>query len=127
MYPKPLMDLSGWNMRCMDSSGMHHFKVLIIPAYVGATLGMGSWDMDLLDRREFVYCNSTFRFFELLLIVMLQTLAWFMRCRSSAVPNKVEIVDGMHVIRLVFGTGACAVTDLTSLTYTMAKLLPKVW
>lgn len=46
-----------------------------------------------------------FFFFELLSIIMLQTLGWFMLCRSSAVPKKVEILDGMHVIRLVFGMG----------------------
>uniref|UniRef100_A0A452XV11 Uncharacterized protein n=1 Tax=Aegilops tauschii subsp. strangulata TaxID=200361 RepID=A0A452XV11_AEGTS len=24
MYPKPVMDLSGWNIRCMASGNMHH-------------------------------------------------------------------------------------------------------
>lgn len=44
-----------------------------------------------------------FFFFDLVSIIMLQALGWFMLCRSSAVPKKVEILDGMHVIRLVFG------------------------
>ncbi|KAG6776548.1 hypothetical protein POTOM_020066 [Populus tomentosa] len=35
MYPKPLMDLSGWNLRCMDSGNMHHF--------VGADNSCISW------------------------------------------------------------------------------------
>ncbi|XP_010061494.1 protein RCC2 isoform X2 [Eucalyptus grandis] len=35
MYPKPLMDLSGWNIRCMDSGNMHYF--------VGADTSCISW------------------------------------------------------------------------------------
>jgi alpha-tubulin suppressor-like RCC1 family protein len=35
MYPKPMMDLSGWNLRWMDSGSMHHF--------VGADSSCISW------------------------------------------------------------------------------------
>ncbi|KAE9458607.1 hypothetical protein C3L33_09473, partial [Rhododendron williamsianum] len=35
MYPKPVMDLSGWNIRCMDSGDMRHF--------VGAESSCISW------------------------------------------------------------------------------------
>ncbi|KAF7138142.1 hypothetical protein RHSIM_Rhsim07G0245600 [Rhododendron simsii] len=35
MYPKPVMDLSGWNIRCMDSGDMRHF--------IGAESSCISW------------------------------------------------------------------------------------
>ncbi|CAI9116887.1 OLC1v1018168C1 [Oldenlandia corymbosa var. corymbosa] len=35
MYPKPLLDLSGWHLRCMDSGALHHF--------VGADRSCISW------------------------------------------------------------------------------------
>ena len=36
VYPKPLIDLSGWNLRCMHSGNMHHF--------VGTKSSCTSWD-----------------------------------------------------------------------------------
>ncbi|KAG5543081.1 hypothetical protein RHGRI_015983 [Rhododendron griersonianum] len=75
MYPKPLMDLSGWNIRCMDSGGMHHF--------VGADNSCISWGHAQSGELGYGPAGQ----------------------KSSAVPKKVEILDGMHVIRLVFGMG----------------------
>ncbi|XAR64173.1 hypothetical protein NMG60_11024417 [Bertholletia excelsa] len=73
MYPKPLMDLSGWNIRCMDSGSMHHF--------VGADSSCISWGH--AQSGELGYGPSG--------------------QKSSAVPKKVDILEGMHVISVACG------------------------
>ncbi|KAA8528719.1 hypothetical protein F0562_036074 [Nyssa sinensis] len=73
MYPKPLMDLSGWNIRCMDSGGMHHF--------VGADSSCISWGQ--AQSGELGYGPDG--------------------QKSSAVPKKVEILEGMHVMSVACG------------------------
>ncbi|XP_014502177.1 protein RCC2 [Vigna radiata var. radiata] len=75
MYPKPLMDLSGWNIRCMDSGNMHHF--------VGADSSCISWGH--AQNGELGYGPSG--------------------QKSSAVPKKVDILEGMHVISVACGMG----------------------
>ncbi|CAJ1973235.1 unnamed protein product [Sphenostylis stenocarpa] len=75
MYPKPLMDLSGWNIRCMDSGNMHHF--------VGADSSCISWGH--AQNGELGYGPAG--------------------QKSSAVPKKVDILEGMHVISVACGMG----------------------
>nr|XP_043616610.1 protein RCC2 homolog [Erigeron canadensis] len=73
MYPKPLMDLSGWNVRCMDSGNMHHF--------VGADSSCISWGSALSG--ELGYGPN--------------------QQKSSAVPKTVDVLEGMHVISVACG------------------------
>ncbi|CAL5418414.1 unnamed protein product [Camellia sinensis] len=73
MYPKPLMDLSGWNIRCMDSGNTHHF--------VGAETSCISWGQSLSG--ELGYGSD--------------------EQKSSTNPKKVEILEGMHVISVACG------------------------
>ncbi|KAJ8540934.1 hypothetical protein K7X08_001750 [Anisodus acutangulus] len=73
MYPKPLLDLSGWNLRCMDSGNMHHF--------VGADSSCISWGH--AQSGELGYGPNG--------------------QKSSALPKKVDILDGMHVISVACG------------------------
>lgn len=73
MYPKPLMDLSGWNIRCMHSGSMHHF--------VGADNSCISWGH--AQSGELGYGPNA--------------------QKSSAVPKKVDILEGMHVISVACG------------------------
>ncbi|XP_010533651.1 PREDICTED: protein RCC2 homolog [Tarenaya hassleriana] len=75
MYPKPLMDLSGWNLRCMDSGNMHHF--------VGADSSCISWGHALYGELGYGPNGQ----------------------KSSAVPKKVDILEGMHVIGVACGFG----------------------
>ncbi|KAJ1401348.1 Regulator of chromosome condensation, RCC1 [Sesbania bispinosa] len=75
MYPKPLMDLSGWNIRCMDSGNMHHF--------VGADSSCISWGH--AQNGELGYGPAG--------------------QKSSAVPKKVDILEGMHVMSVACGMG----------------------
>ncbi|CAN6463658.1 unnamed protein product [Victoria cruziana] len=75
MYPKPLMDLSGWNIRCMDSGNLHHF--------CGADESCISW--------------GNAQYGELGYGPMGQ--------KSSANPKKVDILEGMHVIDVACGMG----------------------
>ncbi|CAA2937351.1 Hypothetical predicted protein [Olea europaea subsp. europaea] len=73
MYPKPVMDLSGWHLRCMDSGSMHHF--------VGADFSCISWGH--AQSGELGYGPSG--------------------QKSSAAPKKVDILEGMHVISVACG------------------------
>ncbi|CAH9145960.1 unnamed protein product [Cuscuta epithymum] len=73
MYPKAQMDLSGWNLRCMDSGYMHHF--------VGADSSCISWGH--AQSGELGYGPNA--------------------QKSSAVPKKVDILDGMHVLSVACG------------------------
>ncbi|GAV69976.1 RCC1 domain-containing protein [Cephalotus follicularis] len=75
MYPKPLMDLSGWNLRCMDSGNMHYF--------VGADSSCISWGHAQYGELGYGPDGQ----------------------KSSAVPKKVDILEGMHVIRVACGFG----------------------
>ncbi|KAK1427265.1 hypothetical protein QVD17_15948 [Tagetes erecta] len=73
MYPKPLMDLSGWNIRCMDSGSMHHF--------VGADSSCISWGH--AQSGELGYGPH--------------------QQKSSSIPKKVDDLEGMHVITVACG------------------------
>ncbi|CAK9178445.1 unnamed protein product [Ilex paraguariensis] len=73
MYPKPLMDLSGWNLRCMDSGYMHHF--------VGADASCISWGH--AQSGELGYGPNG--------------------QKSSALPKKVDTLEGMHVVSVACG------------------------
>jgi len=85
MYPKPLMDLSGWNIRCMDSGNMHHF--------VGADASCISWGHAQHGELGFGPNGQ----------------------KSSAVPKKVDILEGMHVISVACGMGhSMVIVDRTN-------------
>ncbi|XP_068332695.1 uncharacterized protein [Pyrus communis] len=85
MYPKPLMDLSGWNLRCMDSGNMHHF--------VGADSSCISWGH--AQNGELGYGPNG--------------------QKSSAVPKKVDILEGMHVMSVACGLGhSMVIVDRTT-------------
>ncbi|KAK9053833.1 hypothetical protein SSX86_024908 [Deinandra increscens subsp. villosa] len=73
MYPKPLMDLSGWNIRCMDSGSMHYF--------VGADSSCISWGH--AQSGELGYGPH--------------------QQKSSSIPKKVDDLEGMHVISVACG------------------------
>ncbi|XP_072994751.1 uncharacterized protein [Typha latifolia] len=75
MYPKPVMDLSGWNIRCMASGNMHHV--------VGADDSCISWGH--AQHGELGYGPQG--------------------QKSSANPKKVDILDGMHVTSVGCGWG----------------------
>ncbi|KAK6938922.1 Regulator of chromosome condensation, RCC1 [Dillenia turbinata] len=86
MYPKPLMDLSGWHLRCMDSGSMHHF--------VGADSSCISWGHAQYGELGYGPNGQ----------------------KSSAVPKKVEILEGMHVISVACGLGhSMVVVDRTNM------------
>ncbi|XP_071733204.1 uncharacterized protein [Rutidosis leptorrhynchoides] len=85
MYPKPLMDLSGWNIRCMDSGSMHHF--------VGADSSCISWGH--AQSGELGYGPH--------------------QQKSSAIPKKVDALEGMHVISVACGySHSLVVVDRTN-------------
>ncbi|XP_078173493.1 regulator of chromosome condensation (RCC1) family protein [Carex rostrata] len=75
MYPKPLMDLSGWNIRCMASGNMHHV--------VGADDSCISWGF--AQHGELGYGP--------------------LGQKSSANPKKVDLLEGMHVLSVGCGAG----------------------
>ncbi|KAJ3690581.1 hypothetical protein LUZ61_019745 [Rhynchospora tenuis] len=75
MYPKPLMDLSGWNIRCMASGNMHHV--------VGADDSCISWGF--AQNGELGYGPKG--------------------QKSSANPKKVDLLEGMHVLSVGCGAG----------------------
>ncbi|KAI3858836.1 hypothetical protein MKX03_015773 [Papaver bracteatum] len=74
MYPKPLLDLSGWNIRCMDSGASHSF--------VGAEESSISWGHAL--NGELGYGPEG--------------------PKSSQDPKKVDILEGMHVMSVACGS-----------------------
>ncbi|KAI8016404.1 Protein RCC2 [Camellia lanceoleosa] len=85
MYPKPLMDLSGWNIRCMDSGSMHHF--------VGADSSCISWGHAQSGELGYGPYGQ----------------------KSSAVPKKVDTLEGMHVISVACGSAhSMVVVDRTN-------------
>lgn len=93
MYPKPLMDLSGWNIRCMDSGGMHHF--------VGADSSCISWGHALSGELGYGPSGQ----------------------KSSAMPKKVEILEGMHVKSVACGFAhSLVVVDRTNVADQLDQL-----
>ncbi|TYI83208.1 hypothetical protein E1A91_D05G276200v1 [Gossypium mustelinum] len=85
MYPKPLMDLSGWNLRCMDSGNMFHF--------VGADSSCISWGHARYGELGYGPTGQ----------------------KSSAIPKKVDILEGMHVISVACGMGhSMVIVDRTN-------------
>ncbi|CAL5014343.1 unnamed protein product [Urochloa decumbens] len=75
MYPKFVIDLSGWNIRCMASGNMHHV--------VGADDSCISWGV--AQNGELGYGPNG--------------------QKSSANPKKVDILEGMHVTSVGCGLG----------------------
>ncbi|KAK8944779.1 Ultraviolet-B receptor UVR8 [Platanthera zijinensis] len=73
MYPKPVMDLSGWNIRCMASGNMHHF--------IGADDSCISWGVSQFGELGYGPLGQ----------------------KSSVNPKKVDSLDGMHVISVACG------------------------
>uniref|UniRef100_A0A9I9CHY0 RCC1-like domain-containing protein n=1 Tax=Cucumis melo TaxID=3656 RepID=A0A9I9CHY0_CUCME len=93
MYPKPLMDLSGWNIRCMDSGTMHHF--------VGADNSCISWGHAQYGELGYGPMGQ----------------------KSSAVPKKVDILENMHVISVACGAGhSMVVVDRTDVADRLDQL-----
>ncbi|KAF3446749.1 hypothetical protein FNV43_RR11929 [Rhamnella rubrinervis] len=93
MYPKPLMDLSGWNLRCMDSGNMHHF--------VGADNSCISWGHAQYGELGYGPTGQ----------------------KSSAVPKKVDILEGMHVINVACGMGhSMVIVDRTNVSDQLDQL-----
>ncbi|PON93854.1 Regulator of chromosome condensation [Trema orientale] len=93
MYPKPLMDLSGWNLRCMDSGSMHHF--------VGADNSCISWGHAQYGELGYGPMGQ----------------------KSSAVPKKVDILEGMHVISVACGMGhSMVIVDRTNVADRLEQL-----
>ncbi|KAM0829289.1 hypothetical protein ACQ4PT_066965 [Festuca glaucescens] len=79
MYPKPLMDLSGWNVRCMASGNMHHI--------VGADDSCISWGAAQFGELGYGPNGQ----------------------KSSANPKKVDSLNGMHVTSVGCGFGLCLI------------------
>lgn len=73
MYPKPVYDLSGWNIRCMDSGSMHYF--------VGADKSCISWGQSQCGELGYGLNQQ----------------------KSSCIPKKVDVLEGMHVISVACG------------------------
>lgn len=84
---------------------------LIPPALVGATLNMGSWDLVLMGRSMCLSLSIihlvSFKGFLFYLFKFCSCL--FLLFRSSAMPKKVDILEGMHVIRWVFIFSYCSI------------------
>ncbi|CAM8915943.1 unnamed protein product [Rhodiola kirilowii] len=93
MYPKPLMDLSGWNIRCMDSGSMHHF--------VGADNSCISWGHAQYGELGYGPQGQ----------------------KSSAMPKKVNALENMHVLSVACGLGhSMAVVDRTGVADRLDQL-----
>ncbi|MCL7037136.1 hypothetical protein MKW94_025705 [Papaver nudicaule] len=93
MYPKPLMDLSGWNIRCMDSGATHNF--------VGADQSCISWGHS--QNGELGYGPKG--------------------PKSSANPKKVDSLEGMHVMSVACGSAySMVVVDRTNVGDKLDKL-----
>ncbi|KAI3888668.1 hypothetical protein MKW92_011652 [Papaver armeniacum] len=74
MYPKPLLDLSCWNIRCMDSDASHNF--------VGAEHSCISWGHALNGQLGYGPEGP----------------------KSTMNPKKVDILEGMHVMSVACGS-----------------------
>ncbi|XP_033128070.1 protein RCC2-like [Brassica rapa] len=88
-YPKPMMDLSGWNLRCMDSGSLHHF--------VGADSSCISWGHHAQNGELGYGLNGQ---------------------KSSVAPKKVDILEGMHVMGVACGSchSMVIIVDRTDIT-----------
>lgn len=75
MYPKPVMDLSGWNIRCMASGNMHHV--------IGADDSCISWGHAQYGELGYGPLGP----------------------KSSTTPKKVDILEGIHVKSVACGYG----------------------
>uniref|UniRef100_A0A1D1XK72 Protein RCC2 n=1 Tax=Anthurium amnicola TaxID=1678845 RepID=A0A1D1XK72_9ARAE len=75
MYPKPVIDLSGWNIRCMNSGNMHHV--------IGADESCISWGVAHCGELGYGPLGQ----------------------KSSANPKKVDILEGMRITSVACGTG----------------------
>ncbi|XP_020576302.1 protein RCC2 isoform X2 [Phalaenopsis equestris] len=69
MYPKPVLDLSGWNIRCMASGNMHHV--------IGADDSCISWGHAQYGELGYGQLGP----------------------KTSTIPKKVDSLEGMHVKR----------------------------
>eukprot|EP01018_Ginkgo_biloba_P019992 Gb_16498 [translate_table: standard] len=93
MYPKPVFDLSGWQLRCMDSGYTHNV--------CGADDSCISWGLSQYG--ELGYGPSG--------------------PKSSANPKKIDILDGMHVLSVACGYGhSLIVVDRTNVGDRIEKL-----
>ncbi|KAK1325497.1 hypothetical protein QJS10_CPA01g02284 [Acorus calamus] len=93
MYPKPVMDLSGWNIRCMDSGHMHHV--------CGADDSCISWGLSLYGELGYGPNGQ----------------------KSSANPKKVDILEGMRVMSVACGAGlSLIVVDRTNIADRLEQL-----
>ncbi|KZV44105.1 hypothetical protein F511_30982 [Dorcoceras hygrometricum] len=93
MYPKPLMDLSGWHLRCMDSGSMHHF--------VGSDSSCISWGHAQSGELGYGPLGQ----------------------KSSAAPKKVDLLEGMHVVSVACGFAhSLVVVDRTNVADRLEKL-----
>ncbi|CAH8385460.1 unnamed protein product [Eruca vesicaria subsp. sativa] len=93
MYPKPMMDLSGWNLRWMDSGSMHHF--------VGADSSCISWGHAQYGELGYGPNGQ----------------------KSSAAPKKVDILEGMHVMGVACGLShSMVIVDRTDITDRLEQL-----
>ncbi|XP_051124036.1 uncharacterized protein LOC127246614 [Andrographis paniculata] len=93
MYPKPLMDLSGWNLRCMDSGNSHHF--------VGADSSCISWGHAQSGELGYGHIGP----------------------KSSVNPKKVDILEGMHVSSVACGMGySLVIVDRTNVADRLDQL-----
>ncbi|KAL0694938.1 hypothetical protein Bca4012_062118 [Brassica carinata] len=93
MYPKPMMDLSGWNLRWMDSGSMHHF--------VGADSSCISWGHAQYGELGYGPNGQ----------------------KSSAAPKKVDLLEGMHVMGVACGLcHSMVIVDRTDITDRLEQL-----
>ncbi|XP_026378950.1 protein RCC2-like [Papaver somniferum] len=74
MYPKPLLTLSGWNIRCMDSGATHNF--------VGAEKSCISWGGSQYGELGYGPEGP----------------------KSATNPKKVDVLEGMHVMSVACGS-----------------------
>ncbi|XP_023645878.1 protein RCC2 [Capsella rubella] len=93
MYPKPMMDLSGWNLRWMDSGSMHHF--------VGADSSCISWGHAQYGELGYGPNGQ----------------------KSSAAPKKVDMLEGMHVMGVACGfCHSMVIVDRTNIADRLEQL-----
>lgn len=81
MYPKPVFDLSGWNVRCMDCGNMSS----MVGADAGAESSCISWGTASYGELGYGPDGP----------------------KSSANPKKVEALEGLRVLRVACGVGHC--------------------
>ena len=93
MYPKPVFDLSGWQIRCMDSGNTHS-----VCGADDSVIGFGT-----AQYGELGFGPSG--------------------PKSSANPKKIDILEGMHAISVACGIGhSLIVVDRTNMGDQIEKL-----